>query len=356
MPALFLCKNIIPPPTEIIRFLLVFLTTISSFGCVKTNEPRGSTTKDSTPSLPYNGFNDLSWPGLDLKQSGSGQMTDPITQEEFRLNGTTALIYLPVEGNGSSDAFVKDPNDKPYRPFLAAPLMEWWRTGRRTDPITNRSIDRNVEVLIGFKSRKAHPITIEALMAGRKPHESAFSSLPKRWGKINAPGARLEDEPIEGVDARGANFKNSNFVMVDAKNVRFDSASLEYTIFRNVTFDNVTFIKANLKKSWFIHSKLKNTSFRKSVLFLARFNDMELSGVDFRDADLYASKFLRVNFHDTDFRGADLRFAELQGNLQGARFEGANIRGAHIQHDSLDSRMRSLIQRACANGGIVPTE
>jgi len=138
--------------------------------------------------------------------------------------------------------------------------------------------------------------------------------------------ADLSRAQANHADFSGVNASSARWIASQARQSRFDRASLV----------GADFTQAQLTQASLVDTRLRRVIFAEANLEAANLKGSDLTGADLtathlRGANLSQANLSRARLVDTDLRQANLQGVNLQGaNLQGARLGGANLNGADL--------------------------
>lgn len=154
-----------------------------------------------------------------------------------------------------------------------------------------------------------------------------------------------------GFSAKGANFKESNLFLLDARGAVLDGACFdgadfsgaklpnasfigafgEKTFFTAAVFDSANFSGSKFKGAYFRRTELKSALFEGAILSHSIFDEAKLGGTNFGASDLSFADFKRALLLKTRFRNANLTNADIREiDVNEGDFLGANLRGAFL--------------------------
>jgi uncharacterized protein YjbI with pentapeptide repeats len=145
---------------------------------------------------------------------------------------------------------------------------------------------------------------------------------------------------------RGGSLLKANLSYVQADHADFSSVNASSARWiasqaRQSRFDRASLVGADFTRAQLPQASLIETRLRQAMLAEANLEAANLKGSDLSQADLTAANLQRANLSqanlsqtrlvDTDLRQANLQGVNLQGaNLQGVRLAGADLRGANL--------------------------
>ncbi len=133
-----------------------------------------------------------------------------------------------------------------------------------------------------------------------------------KLSEANLQGSRFELTQLQGANLWRANLEETFFLLAQLQKVNLNSANLSYADLQGVNLLEANFQKADLQGAYILGN---------------------LQGADFQEANLKGTILQGAYLKDANFQGANLRGANLQeANLQGANFRGANLQGVNFQN------------------------
>ena len=152
-------------------------------------------------------------------------------------------------------------------------------------------------------------------------------------------------------------FFNTNFSMGQFSQVAFQVNTLENITFENAALISITFVASSLKNVNFMHArmqgasftyklkidtcsfrgaKIKNSSFNRTQLNTVDFSDAVIQHCDLSGALLHGANFTAVKATGSIFRRTDLRLARfVAADLTGCNFQQADMRGTDLRRANL---------------------
>jgi uncharacterized protein YjbI with pentapeptide repeats/RimJ/RimL family protein N-acetyltransferase len=164
-------------------------------------------------------------------------------------------------------------------------------------------------------------------------------------------GANLKGAIVQEVDFTGANLTGANATHLrglgrfGADSVEFDGASLRYadltgSHFRDSSFVNVDFTRADLREVVFNSTDLRDADFTGADLYRTRFNLCERKGALGLPAERLKAVLAgesRESLRGLDFSNLELDGVDLSGrDLEGANFADASLATTSFRGASLD--------------------
>ncbi|MGE4234324.1 MAG: pentapeptide repeat-containing protein [Bacteriovoracia bacterium] len=166
----------------------------------------------------------------------------------------------------------------------------------------------------------------ERLARAKKQKNNIF----KDFSQADARGLDFTKLPQDSM-GDPMSMRESNFHQAQLQRAKFDSLSLEKSVFAEVVFnENTSFRKAGLNSANFSMLKTDNgrsADFSEAHLYNATFEDADLRYANFRKADLARANFIGANLAKADLSEADLRGADLSSvrGLGSAKLAGARM-------------------------------
>ena len=181
---------------------------------------------------------------------------------------------------------------------------------------------------------------------GQDGHAHTFDDWITDFSGSDLTNANLTAAQISYTLFRGGSLLKANLSYVQADHADFSSINASSARWiasqaRQSRFDRASLVGADFTRAQLPQASLIETRLRQAMLAEANLEAANLKGSDLSQADLTAANLQRANLSqanlsqtrlvDTDLRQANLQGVNLQGaNLQGVRLEGADLRGANL--------------------------
>lgn len=165
------------------------------------------------------------------------------------------------------------------------------------------------------------PTHVELLLEGVNAWNEYRDSEPDFWPDLSGLDVHDFFEKRKDIDKRD---------LIDLTGANFEYAILRGTSFRNIRFDESSFIGADLRCSEWYNIEAAGLNFRDADLRNAKISAANLKCTDFSSANTTG---LKLEF--VDLSGANLREADLSGNsFWGSDLSGADLSRAHVCRSS----------------------
>lgn len=138
--------------------------------------------------------------------------------------------------------------------------------------------------------------------------------------------ANLSDVQADHADFSGVNASSARWIASQARQSRFDRASLVGADFTRAQLPQASLVETRLRQAMLAEANLEAANLKESDLTAA-----DLTAANLQRANLSQANLSQARLVDTDLRQANLQGANLQGaNLQGVRLQGVDLRGANL--------------------------
>lgn len=166
---------------------------------------------------------------------------------------------------------------------------------------------------------------------GIASHRDVEAMLQQHASLVRFIGWDLTDLSLKGLDFHGCEFVRcrggrADFSSCDMTDTRFNACDFNNANWRRATLSAAIFQDCKLTGVRIVDARTLGLMFERCLLVSA-----QLHGLSFRRAELKSLDFQGADLTEVDFREAVLIQCDMRdANVTGARFEGADLRGADL--------------------------